>query len=271
MKRDNIYLAVIGVLVVVVLAQWLFAPKKKPVRKVAPARKAAVVPAPARPTAAVKGKIAIVIDDWGNHENTLPIARRIDAPLTAAVLPSLRYSRSVSTALHDYGFEIILHLPMEPNGKFKLEKNTITTEMSAPKVQEIVRNDLNTLAYAQGVSNHMGSKATSDVRTMRAVLTELKGQGLYFLDSFVIQKSVVREVAREMGVPTAARDVFLDNKNDAAYIRNQISQLKAKAARYGSAIGIGHDRALTLETLVQAIPQLKKEGFVFVHVSELVN
>lgn len=270
MKRDNIYLAVIGVLVVVVLAQWLLAPRKKPVRKIAPVRKAAV-PVPARPPVAVKGKIAIVIDDWGNHENTLSIARSIDAPLTAAVLPSLRYSRAVSTALHDYGFEIILHLPMEPFGKYKLEKNTITTEMSAPKVQEIVRNDLNTLAYAQGVSNHMGSKATSDARTMRAVLSELKRQGLYFLDSFVIQKSVVRQVAREMGVLTAARDVFLDNKNDASYIRGQINQLKARAARFGSAIGIGHDRALTLETLVQVIPQLKKEGFVFVHVSELVN
>lgn len=267
MKKDNIYLAIIGVLVVVVLIQWLFVPRKKPAKRVMPAPKAA----PASAAVPIKGMIAIVIDDWGNHDTTLGIARRLRVPLTAAVLPNLRYSAQVSSQLHDYGFEIILHLPMEPREKFKLEKNTITTNLTASQIQEIVNRDLNTLVYAAGVSNHMGSKATCDVKTMRVVLSELRKRGVYFLDSFVISKTVVRQVALQIGVPTARRDVFLDNKNDVTYIRNQINELKAKAAQNGYAIGIGHDRVLTLETLAAAVPQLKKEGYKFVPVSELVN
>jgi len=74
-----------------------------------------------------------------------------------------------------------------------------------------------------------------------------------------------------MRVPYAKRDIFLDNIEDTPYIKDQLNKLKAKARMYGYAIGIGHDRPVTLAVLKEAIPQLKKEGYKFVFVSELVR
>jgi hypothetical protein len=196
---------------------------------------------------------------------------RLRYPLTIAVLPNLPYSRYVADELHQKGFEIILHLPLQPQEKFRLEKNTILTSMSQPAVSKIIAAALESVPSAIGVSNHMGSRATSDINTMGIVLGELKKRTLYFLDSFVSASSVAQVVAQKNGVRFAKRDIFLDNKTDAAYIKNQLYKLKVKARLNGSAIGICHDRAITLEVLREMIPKLEKEGYKFVFVSDLVR
>jgi polysaccharide deacetylase 2 family uncharacterized protein YibQ len=40
---------------------------------------------------------------------------------------------------------------------------------------------------------------------------------------------------------------------------------------YGQAIGIGHDRKITLEVLKEVMPSIEKEGYKFVFVSELIR
>ncbi len=276
MKREKIYLLIIGVLLAVIIAQWS-AMRKKEVIKVRLIReKAAPVAAVAPPAAAVpakaapKGKIAIVLDDWGYNTNNLDIAASINAPLTAAILPNLKYSAELSRRLHDMGFEVILHLPMEPREKYKLEKDTITVNMSASKIKSIIDKDLSMLENVKGVSNHMGSKATADARVMRIVLGELKKRGLYFLDSYT-GKTVVAKIARQIGIPFAGREVFLDNSNDEKYIKAQLDELKEKAGSRGYAIGIGHDRKKTLQVLAEMVPELKRQGYKFVYVSQLVD
>jgi polysaccharide deacetylase 2 family uncharacterized protein YibQ len=91
------------------------------------------------------------------------------------------------------------------------------------------------------------------------------------LDSLVSSNSVCIQVATEKQVPFAERDIFLDNKLDTSYIRGQLVKLKNKAAARGKAIGIGHDRRATLEVLKEEIPNLEKEGYKFVFISDLVK
>jgi hypothetical protein len=160
---------------------------------------------------------------------------------------------------------------MEPKEKYNLEKNTILTSMSKEQVANAISQDLASLVYAKGVSNHMGSMATSDIKTMEIVLRELKRRGLYFLDSYVVTQSICQELALNIGVRFAKRDVFLDNSNDPKYIREQIKKLTAKARLRGYAIGIGHDRRNTLQVLKEVLPELEREGYKFVFVSELAR
>lgn len=225
------------------------------------------------PAAAVKfkGRIAIVIDDWGYNLNNLHYLENIHSPLTASVLPNLAYSRSAASALHNKGFEVILHLPMEPREKMRLERNTILTSMSAQEIKSILSRGLGDIYYARGVSNHMGSRATEDKRVMQAVMEELKARNLFFLDSVVSPKTVCESTARAMQVKFARRDIFLDNLEDRDYIRKQIEKLKARASAQGKAVGIGHDRPLTLEALAKAIPEMKKQGYRLVFVSQLAE
>ncbi len=219
----------------------------------------------------VKGKIAIVIDDWGYNLDNLYILDQIKYPFTASVLPRLDYSKEISAELHKRGFQVILHLPMEPHEKYRLEKNTIITSMGEQAMINIIAQDLADIHFAIGVSNHMGSKATEDLRIMSIVLNELKKRGLFFLDSLVSSKSVCSYLAGKLHVSFIKRDVFLDNKGEAGYIKDQIYKLKRKALVYGYAVGIGHDRKITLEVLRDAMPELEKEGYKLVFVSELVK
>jgi polysaccharide deacetylase 2 family uncharacterized protein YibQ len=160
---------------------------------------------------------------------------------------------------------------MEPKERYNLEKNTVRVSMNKEKIISVISADLSDIVYAKGVNNHMGSLATSDIKTMEIVFKELKRRGLYFLDSYVVPESVCQELAAKIGLPFAKRDVFLDNSSDPQYIREQINRLKEKARLKGYAIGIGHDRKNTLLVLKDALPKLEKEGYKFVFVSELVE
>lgn len=259
MRKERRYKITITVLAAVILLQWLLIiallkPKRPPPVYIKP-----------------KGRIAVVIDDWGYNLNNLHIVDQIKYPLTCSVLPRLKYSATVSSELHARGFEIILHLPLQPREKYNLEKDTIMVSSTPQAIEDIMERDLNSIAYAKGVSNHMGSLATENQYTMSAIFKELKKRRLYFLDSLVSPKSLCERLSKKMGLSFARRDIFLDNKEEPAYIRNQIMKLKTKAKVYGQAIGIGHDRRVTLEVLKEMMPQLEKEGYSFVFVSELAR
>lgn len=260
MKKEARYQIIIAVLSLIVLIQLLFLFLIIRTKKIIP-------PLPA----GVKGKIAIVLDDWGYNLNTVGLLSQFKHPLTMAVLPNLTFSRQVAEKSHDLGFEVILHLPMEPQEKSRLEKKTIMVDYSDEAILNILKQGLENIPYVAGVSNHMGSRASENNRLMAVIFKELKKRNLYFLDSFSSPRSVGSNLAKITGVRFTRRDVFLDNKEDSGYIKMQLFQLKNKAALYGSAIGIGHDRPLTLEALKETIPLLEKDGYRFVFVSELVK
>ena len=74
---------------------------------------------------------------------------------------------------------------------------------------------------------------------------------------------------KEMFLQTAAFQAT--NERQRAYIQGQLDKLYRVAGKRGYAIGIGHDRKITMEVLKAAIPQLKKKGIKFVFLSEFVK
>ena len=226
---------------------------------------------PHKPIPAVKGRIAVVIDDWGYNLANLKIAEEIKYPLTCAVLPNLKNSGLVARRLNSLGFEIILHLPMQPKEKYRLEKETITASMDRAQIRAIINKDLASVLFARGISNHMGSYITEDTRVSSLIISEVKKRNLYFLDSFVTAKSVCSVLAKRMRVRFAKRGIFLDNRDDPEYIKGQIIKLKELSARKGYAVGIGHDRRNTLLVLKKMIPELEKSGYKFIFVSEIAK
>ncbi len=261
MRRVRNLKTIIAVLLVIIFIQWLIiysVTSKKKIKEIAVKPK-------------LKGKIAIVIDDLGYNLNNLHLFEQLNYPLTGSVLPNLAFSQEIAERLNKQGFEIILHLPMQPQEKRRLEQNTILTSFSEERINKIIEQDLAEIIYARGVSNHMGSLATEDVRTMTAVFGVLKKRSLFFLDSVVSSRTICFNLAKKTGIPFAKRDVFLDNENNAEYITRQIYKLKVNAKQKGFAIGIGHDHSTTLEVLKEEMPRLEKEGYRLVFLSELVK
>jgi hypothetical protein len=237
-----------------------------PIRKKTPLKKP-----PVEKVRLLGAKIVIVIDDWGYHLTNLSIIKQIKQPLTCAILPGLKNSNLITRELNNLGCEIILHLPMEPKEKYNLEKNTITIAMDVEQVHNILEQDLFSVPFAKGISNHMGSRITEDKAVSTMVMAEAKKRGLYFFDSFVTSASVCTAVAKQVKIKFAKRDIFLDNQDDFGYIKSQLLKLKNLARRQGTAIGIGHDRRNTLLVLKEMLPKLEKEGYKFILLSQVVQ
>jgi uncharacterized protein len=272
---------------------WLLRPKPHPVphyvfRTLAPsAEPAAPVATPvatplptAAPTASPTStpavnpngpQLALIVDDCGQWIATERGFVALGIPLTLSVLPDVPYTNVIATEASDAGKGVMLHLPMETLSGLNPGPGKVTTEMNDAQIVAQVQSDLADVPLARGVNNHEGSKASADTRVMRAVIGVLAQHSLFFIDSRTNVASVGEATARAMGVPTAARDVFLDNRADVAYTEAQLSQAAAIAQRTGSAIAIGHPRPTTLAAVRAMIPRLQALGIQFVLVQDIVG
>src|SRR3989338_8265922 len=60
-------------------------------------------------------KVAIVMDDFGYNMNNLDEFFSIKRPITLSILPNLTYSTKIAQLGRTNGYEVILHLPLEPH------------------------------------------------------------------------------------------------------------------------------------------------------------
>ena len=84
-------------------------------------------------------------------------------------------------------------------------------------------------------------------------------------------ETIAETTMEVFGVPTARRNVFLDNDDDEEKITEQFMKLVKKSEELGSAIGIGHVKPKTLKILKKHIPELQKKGFKFEFVSKMLH
>lgn len=217
-------------------------------------------------------KLALIIDDCGQWISTERGFVALPIPVTMSVLPDVHYGETIAREASDAGKGVMLHLPMETLSGMNPGPGKVTTEMSDSEIVAQVEHDLAQVPLAQGVNNHEGSKASADSRVMQDVMDVLAKRGnLFFIDSMTNSKSVGAQTALKDGVPTAARDVFLDNKADVAYSEAQLREAVAIAKRSGSAIAIGHPRPTTLEAVRALIPELQADGVNFVLAQSLTH
>lgn len=221
------------------------------------------------------GYIALIIDDFGNNAEGTNAMMQLDIPITFAVMPFLPSSFSDAKAADNAGFEVIMHIPMEPiHGKKEwLGPRGITTDLSNEEIKQRIEEGLDEIKFAIGMNNHMGSKATQDKRVMEKILQIAKERNLIFIDSVTNENSVVMEVAEFVGVTSFKRDVFLDNSKASKDIEKQLIKLGDIALEKGYAIGIGHvgpeGGTVTAEAIKAVYPKLQKKGIEFIYVSQL--
>ncbi len=217
-------------------------------------------------------KIALIIDDVGYNKHLIEKFFGLDAVLTFSVLPHIPYQKSISRAALAKGFEIMLHLPMEPNEYPMIDPGpgVLLTSMSPDTLISQLNKNLDVLPSIKGVNNHMGSKMTAVSTQLYQIFSVLKKRGLFFIDSQTTPDSQCKPSARLLKVPFAQRDIFLDHIQEPDFIRKQINRLIQIAYSHGEAIGIAHPYSVTFEILREVLPELKKK-VVLVPASEVVH
>lgn len=235
-------------------------------RQVQPKEKHEILPIQPREKHGMLPKVAIVIDDLGHNKKSALRLFNINASLTLSILPHKPFTVWIANEGHRRGHDIIGHIPMEAKEPLSLGKGGLYAWMTDDEIRETLEEGLNSIPHIKGVSNHMGSAFTEDERTMDVVISVLKEEGLFFLDSFTTPRSVGARLAREQGIKTLKRDIFLDNKNNPAYIEAQWKKLVKVAEKKGYAVAIAHQKKNTIEFLEKI---LSKNEVIVVPLSKL--
>jgi uncharacterized protein len=217
-------------------------------------------------------KIAIVIDDMGYDLDLATAFMDLDLPLSLSVLPLAPRTADIVYEANRRGTELLLHLPMEPKDYPDLDPGpgAVLTNMDERRIRKTINNDIDQIPGIRGVNHHMGSRFTERPDKMKIVLRELKRRNLFYLDSRTTNLTVAYDLAKDMGVPAAKKDVFLDNDLSSKSIRFEMERLLGIARYSGIAIGIGHPHKETLDILRDYEGILRTE-FKVVPVSELVK
>lgn len=246
-------------------------PKAPAKQNAAPLKAApAASPKPNTPSA-VKGKLAVVIDDAGRDLASQHVYESLGIPLTLAVMPNQVHTRDAALSWHAHGLPVILHQPMESVSGIGMESKVILTSMSDEEIRGLLKSSLSQVPEAVGINNHQGSKATTDRHTMEVVMNELHHRHLFFFDSRTNSTTAADGAAASYGVPYVRNDLFVDNEADVAAISAMIREAAKRAQKYGTYVIIGHCRPKTAEAFRQMVPQLEKEGIQFVYVSSLAK
>ena len=218
-------------------------------------------------------QIAIVIDDLGVDMKQARDIISLPAKITFAIMPGLAQSRNVAELAKQNSHEVLIHVPMEYRGKNgKPSPGILRSDMTPMEFLATVSSDVESVPGAVGINNHEGSALTENKEAMKFLMAELKARNLMFLDSLTSAKSVAYTTAKEFGLRSAKRDVFLDNDVDnPVSIRKQLDELVEVARKNGKAIGIGHPHPATIIELRKWLADAGNQGFEIVPVSKLMQ
>lgn len=216
--------------------------------------------------------IAIVIDDVGLNRKRVRDLIALPKVLTLAFLPYAKGLSKSAELTRASGHEVMLHLPMEPlRESADPGPDALREKLSLEEIRVATLKNLAKFEGYVGVNNHMGSKFTAFEPGMAVVMDILSDKGLLFLDSRTTASSKGYRLAKERGMPTGTRDVFLDNIIKETAILKQLAEVEKLAKKKGIAIAIGHPHKETIAALSKWMPAIIDKGFHFIPISAALS
>ena len=229
-------------LLAVGLAMLSFWPQQR--LAVAPSRPGAPLCVPSSPC------LVLVIDDVGRDQKMLQRFLALKGDITFAVLPHAPYTGQSITALRQRGREYLVHLPMAPQDISKVTREAVVVGLDGP-LETAVEECLTRVPGAVGVNNHMGSALSEQPREMARVLSIVKKNKMWFLDSKTTKGSTICPVARKLKVGCRQRDFFLDDPPSQAAVQSKMEGAIGIARKRGWSIAIGHPKEATYKVVRQ--------------------
>jgi len=219
-----------------------------------------------------KPTISIIIDDLGYRYKEDLRALALPGPVAYAILPHAPHTKKMSLIAFQKGKDILLHQPMQAKEKNQyLGSGALTLNMTREEFLKTLNINISAVPNIIGINNHMGSLLTSHPGHMQWLMETIKTNGHFYIDSVTSDNSVAARLAKENNIPYLTRDVFLDNKQNPAYIRGQFRELVKIAKLKGSALGIGHPHVSTIEVLSLLLLDVEKYGVKFIGIKSLID
>ncbi|MFT7413224.1 MAG: polysaccharide deacetylase 2 family uncharacterized protein YibQ [Paraglaciecola sp.] len=215
-------------------------------------------------------QVALIIDDMGNNKQDAA-AFALPSNVTFAILPNKPLSKLFSKRATAQQREVMLHMPMESLAGNNQEKNVLLSSMAPIQIIQMLKIALSTVPDAVGVNNHMGSKLTQLTLPMSVTMEFLFEQGLFFVDSRTTKFSKAEVIAKQNGVLSTKRNVFIDHTPSPKQIDKQFQRLIRLSKKHGYAVGIAHPYPQTLEYLKVHLQTLQQHGISLVKLSDILS
>jgi polysaccharide deacetylase 2 family uncharacterized protein YibQ/cell division protein FtsB len=209
-----------------------------------------------------KPLLVIIIDDM-SFKNQVRELKSIPLKITPSFFPPTK--RHPNTAIYAKNFShYMVHVPMQALHFNKPEPNTLTTNDDYHEIKQRIDYIKKLFPKAKFINNHTGSKFTADTTSMKYLFKALKADHLGFVDSKTtpLSKSAIAE--KYYKIPLFSRNIFLDNKPEIPYIKNQLKKAVQIAQKKGYAIAIGHPHKTTFLALKNSQNILKNVKVVYI-------
>ena len=210
-------------------------------------------PAPVKAAPVRDPVIAICIDDLGEDLAGTDKAMALPKDVALSFLPYADATPFLAQEATAKGHAVLAHVPMEALTRTPPVAMQLTT--GAPDIAQKIAWNIARVPGLVGINNHEGSRFTEDPASLAPVMRALSARHLFFFDSRTVQDSKGVAVARELGVMSAGRDIFLDDTVSEAEVRHELDALAATAKRDGVAIAIGHPHDVTLKLVAEWLAQ----------------
>ena len=215
--------------------------------------------------------VGLIIDDMGYRYQSGKRAINLPANITYSFLPYSPHARKLANQAHNQHKEIMLHIPMEATSGKALGPGGLTSDMPKAVFDLELLHSLSAIPYIKGVNNHMGSFLTQQNEKMTWLMEKLAERDIYFVDSRTSVKSLALKAARQIGIRSETRDIFVDHDLSEKAMQRQLDQVIRVAKRNGSAVVIAHPFPETMNILEKWLPIAKEQGLEFVYMSDLLN
>jgi hypothetical protein len=218
-------------------------------------------------------RLAIIVSGLGLSADATQRAIRLPKEVTLSFTPYGADLEAAVTAAREVGHEVLLDLPMEPISYPADNPGPHTLLTSLNPSENIARLDwlLGRFKGYVGVINHMGSRFTTSPDSLRPILRALKERGLMFVDSRSTSKSVAGGLARQIQLPRAVNDRFLDHEPTLGAIDQSFAAAEGDSRARGAALVVARPFPITLERMTAWLPMLESRGIEIVPVTALAD
>ena len=171
------------------------------------------------------------------------------------------------------GFEVLIDLPMEPDGFPRNDPGRSTLLTSLSEVQNLNRLEyvmVQSGGYVGLLSTH-GSKFTLNSELLLPILKAIKNRGLLYVDSRTTSQSLGPELSSDIQLPRAFNNVFIDKTPSRGHITTKLRELERIVMDKKFAVAIARPLPISMEILSDWTSSLKKKGIALAPITAIAD
>ncbi|MDP7343880.1 MAG: divergent polysaccharide deacetylase family protein [Alphaproteobacteria bacterium] len=218
-------------------------------------------------------RMAVIISGLGLSTDATLSAIKLGKEVTLSFTAYGADLEASVAAARAAGHEVLLDLPMEPISYPADDPGPHTLLTSLNPSDNLARLEwlLGRFKGYVGVINHMGSRFTAAREPLRPILHAIKERGLMFIDSRSTNRSVAAGMAKQIQLPRAINDGFLDHEPTRGAIDQSFAAAESDARERGATVVVARPFPVSLERIAAWLPMLKSRGIEVVPVSALAD